>query len=52
MTGQLKDESFVRQVSMHKRTCGEVFGPLAHVFGNELGERIGSIKPAWRKTCN
>ena len=25
--------------------------PDAYVFGNEIGERIGSVKTAWRATC-
>ena len=31
--------------------AGEPHGPQAFVFGNELGERRGSIKTAWRLTC-
>jgi integrase len=27
---------------------GKPFGPSAYVFGNEVGERIGSIKKAWQ----
>ena len=30
---------------------GEVHGPDAYVFGNALGERVKSIKTAWRLTC-
>lgn len=30
---------------------GTMFGPEAYVFGNEVGERIASIKTAWRTTC-
>jgi integrase len=30
---------------------GEVLGPDAYVFGNVLGERVKSIKTAWRLTC-
>ena len=29
---------------------GKPFGPNAFVFGNEVGERIGSIKKAWQTT--
>ena len=29
----------------------EVLGPDAYVFGNALGERVKSIKTAWRLTC-
>jgi integrase len=31
--------------------AGEVFGGDAFVFGNEIGERVASIKTAWRATC-
>jgi integrase len=31
--------------------AGHEFGPDAYVFGNEVGEQIGSIKTAWRATC-
>jgi len=31
--------------------AGELHGPQAYVFGNELGERTRSIKTAWRLTC-
>lgn len=30
---------------------GREHGPDAHVFGNETGGRIGTIKTAWRATC-
>lgn len=30
---------------------GKEFGPDAYVFGNEVGERIGTIKTAWRAAC-
>jgi integrase len=30
---------------------GHAFGPDAYVFGNELGERIASVKTAWRSAC-
>lgn len=30
---------------------GREQGPDAFVFGNEVGERIGTIKTAWRATC-
>jgi integrase len=31
--------------------AGKPLGPQAYVFGNELGERVQSIKTAWRLTC-
>lgn len=31
--------------------AGKDLGPDAHVFGNEIGEPIASIKTAWRATC-
>ena len=30
---------------------GEALPPEAFVFGNPVGERIGSVKTAWRNTC-
>jgi integrase len=30
---------------------GDEFGPDAYLFGNELGERIVSVKTAWRSAC-
>lgn len=30
---------------------GDPLPPTAHVFGNEVGERIDSVKSAWRGTC-
>ena len=30
---------------------GEALPPDAYVFGNPVGERIGSVKTAWRNTC-
>ena len=30
---------------------GREFDPDAYVFGNEIGERVGSVKTAWRATC-
>ena len=30
---------------------GAMFGPDDYVFGNEIGERIGSVKTSWRATC-
>jgi hypothetical protein len=30
---------------------GALDGPAAHVFGNETGEPIASIKTAWKATC-
>jgi integrase len=37
--------------SRRKGPDGEDFGPDACVFGNEVGERIGNIKTAWRAAC-
>jgi integrase len=31
--------------------AGEPHGPQAYVFGNEIGQRRGSIKAAWRLAC-
>ena len=31
--------------------AGEPHGPQAYVFGNEIGQRSGSIKTAWRLAC-
>jgi integrase len=31
--------------------AGELHGPQAYVFGNEIGQRRGSIKTAWRLAC-
>jgi hypothetical protein len=33
------------------RPNGKEFGPDAFVFGNEVGEQVGSIKTAWRAAC-
>ena len=30
---------------------GHAFGPDAYVFGNQIGERVGAVKTAWRATC-
>ena len=30
---------------------GQPLGPSAHVFGNEVGEPVKSIKTAWKLTC-
>ena len=30
---------------------GEELPPTAYVFGNEVGERVGSVKTAWLGTC-
>ncbi len=30
---------------------GVTFGPEAYVFGNEVGEKVSSVKTAWRGTC-
>ena len=30
---------------------GVALPPAAFVFGNEVGQRIGSVKTAWRNTC-
>lgn len=29
---------------------GKLFGPEAYVFGNEVGERIGTVRKAWETT--
>jgi integrase len=31
--------------------AGELLGPEGYVFGNEVGEGIGSVKTAWRAAC-
>ena len=31
--------------------AGETFGPNTFVFGNEVGERMKSIKELWKKAC-
>lgn len=31
---------------------GEPFPPSAFVFGNEIGQRVGAIKTAWRTACD
>lgn len=43
----------LRAVLAMRRTdpAGQDFPPTAFVFGNEVGERIGSIKTAWVATC-
>ena len=33
------------------RPDGHAFGPDACVFGSEIGERVGSVKTAWRAIC-
>jgi integrase len=54
-TGEARDvpiTSRLRGVLEMRRLdpSGRAFGPEAFVFGNELGERVGSIKRAWQ-TC-
>jgi integrase len=34
-----------------KSPNGEDFGLEDHVFGNAVGERLDSVKTAWRATC-
>jgi integrase len=43
----------LRAVLAMRRTdpAGHDFPPTAYVFGNEVGERIGSVKTAWVATC-
>lgn len=45
--------SDLRAVLEMRRTDpkGEALPPDAFVFGNPVGERIGSVKTAWRNTC-
>ena len=45
--------SDLRAVLEMRRTDpeGEALPPEAFVFGNPVGERIGSVKTAWRNTC-
>ena len=45
--------SDLRAVLEMRRTDpkGEALPPEAFVFGNQVGERIGSVKTAWRNTC-
>ena len=45
--------SDLRAVLEMRRTDpkGEALPPDAYVFGNPVGERIGSVKTAWRNTC-
>ena len=45
--------SDLRAVLEMRRTApkGEALPPEAFVFGNPVGERIGSVKTAWRNTC-
>ena len=31
--------------------AGQKLGPLTYVFGTEVGDRIGSVKTAWRSAC-
>jgi integrase len=43
----------LRAVLSMRRTApdGRELGPDRHVFGNEVGEPIGSIRTTWRATC-
>ena len=45
--------SDLRAVLEMRRTDpkGEALPPEVFVFGNQVGERIGSVKTAWRNTC-
>ena len=36
----------------HHGPDGREFDPDAYVFGNEIGERVGSVKTAWRATSS
>jgi hypothetical protein len=38
-------------VRRRKGPDGKDHKPHGYVFGNEVGEQIGSIKTAWRNTC-
>ena len=33
------------------RPEGEAFGSDGYVFGNEVGERVASVRRAWRASC-
>ena len=45
--------SGLRAVLEMRRTdpTGQPLPPEAYVFGNGVGERLTSIKTAWRNTC-